>query len=103
MILKKKAISGCHFYAHDMGDSVLTEIVSQSMRNQLPKFFSDGIQSLTFTNGGMVLHQVNMRFMQKLPLSHPKTARFLNIMCLRTGFRKSLQQTGRNKCNMSRE
>ena len=32
-VLKLNGVTGCHFFSHDMGTSVLTEIVSQQTRN----------------------------------------------------------------------
>ena len=38
-VLDKKGIKGGHFYAHDMGDTILTEIVSQQVRGEIPNNF----------------------------------------------------------------
>ena len=58
-----------------MGDSVLTEIVARHENDQMPAWFSDGIQSLTFTNGSMVLGLADLRVTQKMLLSkYGKTA-----------------------------
>ncbi len=62
-------ITGGHVLSHDMGTSVLTEIVARHVNQQLPGWFQDGLQSLTFTNGSMSLRFAKLRVMQKLLLS----------------------------------
>jgi len=47
-------ITGGHLLAHDMGDSVATEVLARHELNLIPAWFSDGLQSVTFTNGSMV-------------------------------------------------
>jgi len=62
-------VTGGHVISHDMGTSVLTEIVARHVAGLLPKSFCDGLQSLTFTNGSMVLAFSRLRVMQKMLLS----------------------------------
>ncbi len=62
-------IKGGHVLSHDMGDSVVTEIVARHVHDVLPSWFSDGIQSLTFTNGSMILDLAALRITQKILLS----------------------------------
>ena len=62
-------VSGGHIISHDMGTSVLTEIAARQVNGQLPAFFVDGIKSMTFTNGSMVLGLARLRLMQRLLLS----------------------------------
>ena len=62
-------VTGGHVLSHDMGTSVLTEIVARHAARQLPRGFEGGLQSLTFTNGSMVLRLSQLRVMQKLLLS----------------------------------
>lgn len=66
---KHFGIQGGHIIAHDMGDSVTTEILARHENNTLPHWFSKGIQSITFTNGSMVLELAKLRITQKLLLS----------------------------------
>ena len=61
-------ITGGHVLSHDMGDSVLTEIVARHENNLLPAWLSEGIKSFTFTNGSMVLGLADLRITQKLLL-----------------------------------
>jgi pimeloyl-ACP methyl ester carboxylesterase len=68
-VWKHFGIRGGHVLSHDMGDSVLTEIVARHENDQLPAWFSAGIQSLTFTNGSMVLDLAKLRVTQKILLS----------------------------------
>eukprot|EP01134_Creolimax_fragrantissima_P003218 CFRG3218T1 len=62
-------LKGGHLISHDMGDSVATEIVARHENNMMPVWFSDGLQSLTFTNGSMVLDLSSLRITQRLLLS----------------------------------
>jgi len=68
-VWKHFGIKGGHLLSHDMGDSVATEIVSRCENDLLPAWFSEGLQSLTFTNGSMVLELAELRITQKLLLS----------------------------------
>jgi pimeloyl-ACP methyl ester carboxylesterase len=52
-----------------MGTSVATEILARHENQLMPAWFSDGIQSFTFTNGSMVLELAQLRTIQKLLLS----------------------------------
>jgi len=66
-------IRGGHVLSHDMGTSVLTELLSRQVMGQLPSRFDKGIVSATFTNGSMVLGMAKLRPMQRLllgPLGH---------------------------------
>ena len=62
-------IEGGHVLAHDMGTSVLTELVSRQINELLPAWFPVGFHSYTFTNGSMVLKLARLRVMQKLLLT----------------------------------
>jgi|SaaInlV_100m_DNA_3_1039692.scaffolds.fasta_scaffold01355_7 pimeloyl-ACP methyl ester carboxylesterase len=62
-------VKGGHLIAHDMGDSVATELVALSNERKIGNWFSDGFQSITFTNGGMVIELAELRVMQKLMLN----------------------------------
>lgn len=68
-VWNKLGVKGGHLLSHDMGTSVLTEIVARYVNKVLPIWFSDGIESLTFTNGSMVLEFAKLRVMQKVLLS----------------------------------
>ena len=62
-------IIGGHMLSHDMGDSVATEILARHENGLMPGWFSNGLQSLTFTNGSMVLELAALRATQKILLS----------------------------------
>jgi len=62
-------VTGGHMLSHDMGDSVATEIVARHENQLMPAWFSEGLQSLTFTNGSMVLELAKLRLTQKILLS----------------------------------
>lgn len=63
-LIREAGIGGCHFVVHDMGDSVMTEILARLNDNR-PEWFSDGIRSVTFTNGSMVLGDAKLRAGQR--------------------------------------
>ena len=83
---RKLGIAKAHIVSHDMGDSVMTEILTRKMNGQLPDYFKDFFQvkmttkkmrpndsclffyfqSITFTNGGMRLRLANLRLGQRL-------------------------------------
>ena len=53
-----------HIVSHDMGDSVLTEILARLQRGMLPDYFNGFFRSVTFTNGGMIYDLINKRVSQ---------------------------------------
>ena len=59
-------VTGGHLLATDMGTTVATELVARDNENALPDWFSIGFQSLTFTNGVMVLERANVNPFQLL-------------------------------------
>jgi len=63
-------VRGGHVISHDMGDSVLTELVARSVQGLLPGWFDSGLQSVTFTNGNMVMEKAALVPMQKLLRNH---------------------------------
>eukprot|EP00092_Neocalanus_flemingeri_P023976 GFUD01026008.1.p1 GENE.GFUD01026008.1~~GFUD01026008.1.p1 ORF type:complete len:358 (+),score=71.45 GFUD01026008.1:86-1159(+) len=62
-------IESAHIVSHDMGDSVLTEILSRYERGVLPDHFNTFFKSITFTNGGMKYDLINFRLTQSLLIS----------------------------------
>ena len=67
--------------SHDMGDSVLTEILARHQRGALPGHFDNFFLSITFTNGGMVYDLINKRLGQvtqndKMYISNLHTVHF---------------------------
>lgn len=73
-------VTGGHVIAHDMGTSVLTELIAREVQGLLPSHWHNGFQSYTFTNGSMVLALAQLRITQKLLLSGlgPTATRFFN-------------------------
>ena len=63
-IRKKNNFRRAHLVAHDMGDSILTEILSRHQRGMLPDYFNGFFRSVTFTNGGMIHDLINLRLLQ---------------------------------------
>lgn len=68
-VWKHFGIEGGHLLSHDMGDSVATEILARHENDLMPAWFSKGLQSMTFTNGSMVLELASLRITQKILLS----------------------------------
>ncbi len=99
-VWKQFGITGGHMLSHDMGDSVATEIVVRHQQDILPAWFSDGLQSLTFTNGSMVLGLANLRITQKLLLS--KYGRFANKLTTEKVFHQQVRSAHGND-NLSSE
>ena len=64
-------VESAHIVAHDMGDSVVTEILARHQRHQLPSHFQQFFRSVTFTNGGMVYHLINFRSARQLSSTCP--------------------------------
>ncbi len=62
-------VQGGHIICHDMGTSVATELLARSVNKLLPHWIQGGINSVTFTNGSMVLRFAKLRLMQKLLLN----------------------------------
>ena len=62
-------VRGGHLLAHDMGDSVATELAARQVGGTLPGGFDKAFQSFTFTNGSMVLALARLRISQRILLS----------------------------------
>ena len=62
-------VKGGHVVSHDMGTSVATEILARHENQMMPGWFSEGLKSMTFTNGSMVLKFSKLRITQKILLS----------------------------------
>jgi len=76
-------IESAHIVSHDMGDSVLTEILSRYERGVLPDMFNNFFKSITFTNGGMRYDMIQFRISQTLLIS--PFAEIVNKISLRGG------------------
>ncbi len=62
-------VKGGHIIAHDMGDSIATELLHRFNHSQLPRDFDAGLQSIALTNGGVILEHSQLRWTQKVLLS----------------------------------
>jgi len=76
---RQLSVSRARIVAHDMGDSVITEILARYERGLLPPpftrdFFAPGV---TFTNGGMLVEHINFRLTQRVLLAFPWASRVL--------------------------
>lgn len=72
-LLTKLKIIRFFLIAHDMGDSVVAEILARRFRGLLPVNFAENILGVVFTNGGMQIALSNFRLSQTLlksPLGH---------------------------------
>eukprot|EP00966_Prymnesium_polylepis_P317886 7343243-Prymnesium_polylepis.1 len=63
------SLSRVDVIAHDMGDSVTTELLSRLERGMAPLGLHELVRSLTFTNGGMYFPLIQQRLAQKLYIS----------------------------------
>jgi pimeloyl-ACP methyl ester carboxylesterase len=63
---RQLGVTGGHVLAHDMGDSVLTELLARHVRGLLPAWLSRGFVTVTFTNGSMVMELAQLRVGQRL-------------------------------------
>ncbi|XP_002131154.2 putative hydrolase LipZ isoform X2 [Ciona intestinalis] len=63
---KMFGLKKAHVVSHDMGDSILTEILARRHINMLPDYFSNFFESITFTNGGMKYSMINFRIGQRM-------------------------------------
>jgi len=81
-VWRQLKIRSAHIVAHDMGDSIVTEILSRRQRNMLPsQIGNDFFKSVTFTNGGMRYSLSNFRLAQTL-LKTPIVGEVVNsLMC----------------------
>ncbi|MCP2670751.1 alpha/beta hydrolase [Maricaulaceae bacterium EIL42A08] len=82
---------GGHAISHDMGDSVLTELIARSVQGLMPGWFEAGLQSVTFTNGNMVMEKAALVPMQKL-LRHHTLGPFLNRFTRYPTFKGQVEQ-----------
>jgi pimeloyl-ACP methyl ester carboxylesterase len=67
-LLREAGVRGCHFLAHDMGDSVMTELLAR-LNDNCPEWFDTGVLSVSFTNGSMVLGDAKLRVGQRALVS----------------------------------
>jgi len=93
-------VKGGHLLGHDMGDSVVTEILARHENGLMPAWFSEGLQSVTFTNGGMVLELAKLRITQKILLSRYN---FLLRNIITFGIFKHQVQSAHGNKNLSEE
>jgi pimeloyl-ACP methyl ester carboxylesterase len=90
-VWKHFGVRGGHLLAHDMGDSVATELAARHVDDALPAWFSGGLRSFTFTNGSMVLALADLRVTQKLLLSRlgPLASRLFSYRAFRQQVRSA--------------
>lgn len=88
-VWKHFGVSGGHLLAHDMGNSVATELVAREVENTIPTWFSAGFKSYTFTNGSIVLKFAELRIMQKLLLT--SLGKFVSALSNKRIFRHQIK------------
>ena len=64
MLFKKLGLSDVICIGHDMGDTVLAELVKRRHRGTLPNFLN--IKGVAFTNGGINFKYAKLRLAQHL-------------------------------------
>jgi len=79
---RQLGVRRAHIVSHDMGDTILSEILGRRHRGELPSYFDDFFASVTFTNGGMVYEKIVSRLSQSL-LRRPLVGDFLQGLMLR--------------------
>lgn len=84
-LIKLLNVKSAHFVSHDMGDSVLTEMLTRRQLGLLPAFFDDVFKSVTFTNGGMRYELIDFRIGQKLLIT-PIIGEFLSSISAKLPF-----------------
>lgn len=95
LVWRQYGVKGGHILAHDMGDTVLTELIARSEQDLLPSWFSTGIVSATFTNGNMVMEKAKLRITQKWLLTKrggPILGQLLNFPM----FKQQVKSTSRS-------
>lgn len=93
-VWKQLKVKGGHLLSHDMGDSVATEIVARHHENLLNDLFPEGLQSVTFTNGSMVMKFADLRVAQKLLLS--RWGYWLNKALIKSIFKHQIKSAHGN-------
>lgn len=88
---RQLGIKKAHVVSHDMGDSILTEILARRHRRMLPSYFDNFFQSVTFTNGGMNVNMINFRITQSI-LMYPKIGKPLGRVAKLLGLQKNIFQ-----------
>ena len=88
-VWKYFGVTGGHLLAHDMGDSVATELIAREVEQSIPDWFSSGFKSYTFTNGSMVLEFAELRIMQKLLLT--SLGKFISTLSNKWIFRHQIK------------
>lgn len=81
---KELKIKKAHIVAHDVGDSILTEILARRYRGFLLPYFDQFFSSVIFTNGGMRYELASLRIGQKLLSS--RFGEYINAFFVKIGF-----------------
>ncbi|MCB1147323.1 MAG: alpha/beta hydrolase [Leptospiraceae bacterium] len=87
-------VKGGHLLCHDMGVSVASEILVRANQNLLPGWFSDGLVSVTFTNGSLYHKMAKLRIIQKLLLT--RYGKFLRNLVKKPIFAKQIKKAHGN-------
>lgn len=96
-VWKHYGVEGGHILGHDMGDTVLTELIARSELEVLPAWFSKGILSATFTNGNMVMEKAKLRITQKWLLTKrggPILGKLINFPMFRQQVKSGSRSAG---------
>jgi len=68
-VWKQLNVKGGHLLSHDMGVTVASELVHRHNQQLLKEWLPTGLQSVTFTNGSLVIKFAELRITQKLLLT----------------------------------
>lgn len=85
----QQGIRGGHVMSHDMGDTIVTEVLARQTRGLTPSWLPESFESLTFTNGNMVMEEAKLRVGQQV-LRSPM-GKFLGRIANYPGFARTLR------------
>lgn len=89
---RELGVSGGHVLAHDMGDSIATELVARATQELLPGWFASGMLSLTCTDGNMVMEEATLvptQVIMRKPVIGPILNRFTNLGLFRNQVKRA--------------
>lgn len=106
-VLRQLGVTKAHIVCHDMGDSVVTELLARLERGMVNPGTAPDVQSVTFTNGGMRVELINMRVSQSALLT-PRLGPAFTLLVNRLGvmpfvFRKQVSSIWGKRAPPSQE
>jgi len=93
-VWKQLNVKGGHLLSHDMGVTVASELLHRNNQQLLKKWLPGGLQSVTFTNGSLVIKFAELRIAQKLLLT--KFGKWLNQLLIAPIFKHQIKSAHGN-------